>query len=87
MRAGRGWFLSELKLPHRRIQSEMPGLSPRLLPRLKGLTPSGRVELPTATYGFIFIAKSTIERMAMPVGPLASQGRPSSIQQVEAMSR
>src|SRR5271155_4727867 len=36
---------------------------------------------------YIFSAKSTIERIAMPVGPFASHGRPSSTQQVEAMSR
>src|ERR1700684_841950 len=53
------------------------GLSPALSP--KGLSPWRRVDLHAAAYGFIFIAKSTIERMAMPVGPLASQGRPSSI--------
>src|SRR5208283_5478618 len=36
---------------------------------------------------YSFRAKSTIERMATPVGPFASHGRPSSDQQVEAMSR
>src|SRR3984957_18359608 len=36
---------------------------------------------------YIFSAKSTRERMAAPVGPCGSQGRPSSIQQVAAMSR
>src|SRR5580692_10205497 len=41
----------------------------------------------SARPAYSFIAKSTMLRMATPVGPLASQGRPSSTQQVEAMSR
>ena len=36
---------------------------------------------------YIFSAKSTIERIATPVGPFASHGRPSSTQHVDAISR
>jgi hypothetical protein len=38
-------------------------------------------------FSYSFSAKSTIERIATPVGPFASHGRPSSTQHVAAMSR